>query len=438
MKFIYADSLDFVDPGYDFKTDEFTPNREPYWGDQYPHEILGYAPYDGILVSRAIVGDHRVAGKYSESQAMRFRLVGARTFLRFSGPDLDGRLLFGDCGAFSYVQQEEPPYQPEEMAEFYEDSGFTHGFSVDHIIFDFFPEAKSFWDGLDEGSPGRDERYRRYQLTLNLAERFWAECQRLRVRFTPVAVIQGWSPVSMAQAARELVKIGYRYLALGGMVPLRTEAIHTAVQAVHKVLNPYPNVRLHILGFAKADKLDEFVKYPLLASVDTTSPLLRAFKDQRRNYYLPTTDGRIEYYTAIRIPQALENNTLKNAVKKGLYNQEDLLNLEQKALDKIRAYDREQTGLDETLEAIMVYSRPLICNNHQLTVSEQRKLDQLSHLYRETLENRPWRRCNCMICKQISVEVIIFRASNRNKRRGIHNLDVFYNHLRALNDSRHE
>ena len=163
---------------------------------------------------------------------------------------------------------------------------------------------------------------------------------------------------------------GYRYLALGGMVPLRTEAIHTAVQAVHKVLDPYPNVRLHILGFAKADKLDEFVKYPLLASVDTTSPLLRAFKDQRRNYYLPTTDGRIEYYTAIRIPQALENNTLKNAVKKGLYNQEDLLNLEQRALDKICAYDREQTGLDETLEAIMAYSRPLICNNHQLTVSE--------------------------------------------------------------------
>ena len=181
MKFIYADSLDFVDPGYDFKTDEFTPSREPYWGDQYPHEILGHAPYDGILVSRAVVGDHRVAGKYSESQAMRFRLVGARTFLRFTGPSLDDRLLFGDCGAFSYVQQEEPPYQPEEMAEFYEDSGFTHGFSVDHIIFDFFPQAKSFWDGLDEGSPGKDERYRRYQLTLSLAERFWAECQRLQV-----------------------------------------------------------------------------------------------------------------------------------------------------------------------------------------------------------------------------------------------------------------
>ncbi|MDS4040394.1 MAG: tRNA-guanine transglycosylase DpdA [Candidatus Competibacter sp.] len=429
MKFIYADSLDFVDPGYDFENDQHAPGREPYWGDQYPHEILGHAPYDGILVSRAIVGDHRLSGKYSESQAMRFRLVGARQFLRFTGSDLDERLLFGDCGAFSYVNQEEPPYSPEETAEFYEESGFTHGFSVDHIIFDFFPVAKSFWDGIDEVSPGKDERYRRYQLTLNLAERFWAECQRLQVQFTPVAVIQGWSPVSMARAAHELVKMGYRYLALGGMVPLRTEAIHTAVQAVHKVLEPYRNVRLHILGFAKADELNEFKKYPLLASVDTTSPLLRAFKDKRRNYYLPTTNGEIDYYTAIRIPQALENNTLKNAVKKGLYNQEELLAMEKKALDNIRAYDRQQAELDEALEAIMAYSRPLVCGNHQLDSADQRKLDQLSLAYRKTLEDRPWRRCGCPICQKISVEVIIFRASNRNKRRGIHNLEVFYNHL---------
>jgi len=429
MKFIYADSLDFVDPGYDFKKDQHTPGREPYWGDQYPHEILGHAPYDGILVSRAIVGDHRLAGKYSESQAMRFRLVGARQFLRFTGPELDERLLFGDCGAFSYVNQEEPPYSPEETAEFYEESGFTHGFSVDHIIFDFFPEAKGFWDGIDAVSPGNDERYRRYQLTLNLAERFLAECRRLQVRFTPVGVIQGWSPVSMARAAQELVKMGYRYLALGGMVPLRTEAIHIAVKAVHKALESYPDVRLHILGFAKADQLNEFVNYPLLASVDTTSPLLRAFKDNRRNYYLPTTNGEINYYTAIRIPQALENNTLKNAAKKGLYNQENLLNMEQKALDKIRAYDLEQAELDETLEAIMDYSRPLMCADHQVSTAEQRKLDQLSLVYRKTLEDRPWRCCDCPICRKISVEVIIFRASNRNKRRGIHNLEVFYNHL---------
>ena len=39
MKFIYADSLDFVDPNYDFLTDRSPVSREMYWDDLYPHEI---------------------------------------------------------------------------------------------------------------------------------------------------------------------------------------------------------------------------------------------------------------------------------------------------------------------------------------------------------------------------------------------------------------
>ena len=86
MKFIYADSLDVVDPGYDFIRDRNGEGRKPYWDDLYPHEILGAAPYDGILVSRGIVGGSKVTGKYSEAQSMRFRRVGARAFLTLDNP----------------------------------------------------------------------------------------------------------------------------------------------------------------------------------------------------------------------------------------------------------------------------------------------------------------------------------------------------------------
>ena len=55
MKFIFADSLDYVDPGYDFLTDRFSPGRQAYWDDQFPHEILGFA--DPIYaLSRAYLG----------------------------------------------------------------------------------------------------------------------------------------------------------------------------------------------------------------------------------------------------------------------------------------------------------------------------------------------------------------------------------------------
>ena len=137
IKFIFADNLDLVDPNYDFIKDKSSPEREPYWDDCYPHELLGYAPYDGMLVSKAIVGGYVRSGKYSESQAMRFKRIGARSFLRFEEKDYPNTVIWGDCGAFSYANDDVPPYTVDQILEFYGDGQFTHGCSVDHIIFDF-------------------------------------------------------------------------------------------------------------------------------------------------------------------------------------------------------------------------------------------------------------------------------------------------------------
>lgn len=415
MKFIYADSLDFVDPNYDFLADRSPESRKPYWDDHFAHEVFGYAPYDGILVSRAIVGDHRFPGKYTETQAMRFRRVGAAEFLRFPQG-----LLFGDCGAFSYHALEEPPYSAEDMVDFYADGGFTHGCSIDHVIFDF--DLK-----YDHGKEVPEEPRRRFDITLRNAELFLRESGRLGERFTPLGVVQGWSPRSMAEAARSLERMGYRYLAVGGMVPLKADQIKLCLKAIREVIDP--GTCLHILGFAKADDIHEFTGFGI-TSFDTTSPLLRAFKDNKCNYYLPDGDGRLRYYTAIRIPQALENNHLNRLVKAGLWNQEHIQELERRALDLIRAYDREEASLDDTLEAILSYSEPML--GRQGTGPSPKKLAEMDALYRRTLNDRPWRQCPCQICQTLGVEVVIFRSSNRNKRRGMHNIDVFSRHLRRI------
>ncbi len=41
------------------------------------------------------------------------------------------------------------------------------------------------------------------------------------------------------------------------------------------------------------------------------------------------------------------------------------------------------------------------------------------------LEVRPWQKCPCAVCRRWGVEVAIFRGTERNKRRGFHNLWVF-------------
>lgn len=415
MKFIYADSLDYVDPRYDFVRDRNGEGRQPYWDDVYAHELMGCAPYDGVLVSRAIVGDTRSGGKYTDSQAMRFRREGARKFLRLDTEQFRALPIFGDCGAFSYHKEPVPPYTPEDTVAFYVDGGFTHGCSTDHIIFDFDETVK----GVDGGS---EDARRRFDITLENADSFRREALRMGARFSPLGVVQGWSPDSMAEAARRLVAMGYDYLALGGTVPLKAPQIRNALQAVRDAIPA--STRIHILGFAKADEIQSFTRFDI-TSFDTTSPLIRAFKDAKSNYYLPAELGRLDYYTAIRVPQATENPKLMQLARRGVANQEQLLRWERDALRVLRAYDKGEAPLEETLDTVMAYAAPATLGAVKADLPGARALNDLENRYRRTLEDRPWKRCGCAVCEALSIEVMIFRASNRNKRRGIHNLGVY-------------
>ena len=118
MKFVFADNLDMIDPNFDFIEDRYSPDREIYWDDRYPHEIFSKAPYDGILVSKAIVGGTKVKGHYTAAQAMRFNRVGAREFLRYPESKFPNSMMVGDCGAFSYHKMEVPPILPKKWLIF--------------------------------------------------------------------------------------------------------------------------------------------------------------------------------------------------------------------------------------------------------------------------------------------------------------------------------
>lgn len=421
MKFVFADSLDVVDPGYDFLGDRHAPGRKPYWDDVYPHEILGYAPYDGMLVSRGIVGDGPVKGKYSDAQARRFKRAGARTFLRLDKPEFAHLSLFGDCGAFTYVKETVPPYTPADTAEFYDACDFTHGCSVDHIIFDFIEDQL----GLAGATP---EAQRRFDLTLANAEVFLTEARQSH-RFTPLGVIQGWSPASMAEAARRLVAMGYDYLAIGGMVPLKIDQIARTLAVIREAVPA--STRLHILGFGKANEMLDVAAHDV-TSFDTTSPLIRAFKDDKQNYWVPRAGGGVGYYTAIRIPQAIENPRLQRLVKQGDFRAEDLTRMETLSLAALRTHDKDPQDIEAVLEPILEYNAVLATGRPFEDVRQHPTMQKLAVRYRETLRDRPWTKCPCRICREAGVEVVIFRASNRNKRRGIHNLGIFKTVLDGL------
>lgn len=87
--------------------------------------------------------------------------------------------------------------------------------------------------------------------------------------------------------------------------------------------------------------------------------------------------------------------------------------MEQKALNALFDYDIGKISV-EVLESVMYYDELLLRNTDDG--------DNLYSKYRRTLMEKPLKQCNCPICNDIGINVVIFRGTNRNKRRGFHNL----------------
>jgi hypothetical protein len=305
MKFFFPDSQDLVDPSFDFRKETRSETRIRQRDDRYPHEVFAEPPYDGLLVSKAIVDGTggESSGRYTLAQRHRLLREGVRTFFRLAGRPIE---TMGDCGAFTYVKEKRPPFTVQEVIDFYAQCGFDYGLSVDHIILAFQPD-------IDQSLPGMDvvpEEWRERQtITLELAEEFLRLRDASQQRFTPVGIAQGWSPASYAHAVAELQKLGYRYIALGGMVPLKTPEILSCLRAVRDVRRK--GTQLHLLGVTRLEQIQAFRDLGVV-SFDSTSPLRQAFKDNKDNYYTPERT-----YSAIRVPQVEGNPKMRSRITAG-------------------------------------------------------------------------------------------------------------------------
>lgn len=404
MKFFFPDSQDLVDPSFDFTSEKRSATRLRQRDDKYAHEVFASPPFDGLLVSKGIVDgvDGGSSGKYTLAQRQRLFRDGARAFFRLpASPYLP---IIGDCGAFTYVREKVPPFSVDSVITFYVDCGFDLGISVDHVIL-------AFDEALDAPKAKVPKELKeRQEITLDLADEFFRKRRSAALKFEPVGVAQGWSPASYAQAVKALQKIGYGYIALGGMVPLKTREILSTLEAIESVRRP--STRLHLLGVTRTDSVAAFRSRGVV-SFDSTSPLRQAFKDDKDNYY--TMDRT---YTAIRVPQVDGNPSLLKRIRAGQIRQETAQELERRCRELLRKFDSDACPLDEVLEALREYEM-LFDDKHDHT-----------RVYREVLSERPWRSCKCEVCTELGHHVLLFRGAERNRRRGFHNVWVFYRRLR--------
>jgi len=368
---------DVIDLNYDYKNDEFSEaHKKDKWNnDVYPHQIYEQ-PYDGILYSLAQMNK-------------RNKITNIKKHFNTSME------VMGDCGAFSYVNEPEPPqfYSPSNVAKIYNELGFDCGVAPDHLCVD-----KLLQSVLNA----------RIKLTLKNAEEFI----KYDYDYIPIGTAQGYNIETYKNSVKQLIDIGYEYIAIGSIVNYKTDKILEILRA----LQPLPeHIKLHLFGVIRPDVINEFEQLGVV-SVDSTSYLRKAWGRPETNYILND-----DWYSAIKVPYVSNPRTTKKLIDAG-YTVEYLAKLEQASLKSLRKYARGEMSIDDTLSAVMEYNELFI---------NEKQYDKLYDLYYKTLNMRVWEKCNCKLCRMLGIEIVIFRGANRNRARGFHNINELYKSLKV-------
>jgi hypothetical protein len=127
MRFYFPDSQDQVDPNFDFSARSTSPTACGSATTVTPTRCWTNRPTTGCSSPRrSSTGTVKGAGKYTGAQRRRLYDLGVHRFFRWMRErrPLDS---LGDCGAFAYIEEEEPPITVDDAIDFYDGCGFDAG-----------------------------------------------------------------------------------------------------------------------------------------------------------------------------------------------------------------------------------------------------------------------------------------------------------------------
>lgn len=392
---------DFLDVDFDFRKDKFSAENRS--DRKQAHSIQLLRPRkicDGILVSLAQhLGSKGMLRHLPPGDPQLMRPLSVRDHFGLS-PD---QWAFGDCGAFSYANECRPSISVEQAVAVYELYDFDLGASVDHIPLPEIVDKEGRRKKLSA-----EERKRRVKLTRDNADEFISVWRARGCKFTPVGVIQGIDATGYARQIHEYLEMGYNHIALGGLVPKSDEDIRKIVSAVSGTIENYPEKPwIHLLGVFRP-KLQETFRASGIRSFDSATYFRKAWLRSDQNYL--GVGG--EWYAALRVPPSSDPRTLLRLKKSGK-RESTIHRMEKDALAALRSYDAGKLDINSCLSTVLSYDR--------LLDRGEFSSNSLRHHYKRTLEEKPWQNCKCRICRELGIEVLIFRGYNRNKRRGAHN-----------------
>ncbi|WP_457680671.1 tRNA-guanine transglycosylase DpdA, partial [Thermovibrio sp.] len=383
---------------------DFDPIKDTYGKGGFKnavffHEIFKPPPYDGILVSLGVFELKIRLGEKEGRPAIR-GYTSVKEYLKLpkSFP------VLGDCGAFTYANEKEPKISPQKAARLYHSLGFDYGISVDHICCETitvlsgkekefsYLKAKPVKGGKVKLFLSKKELEERRELSLKNAWEFLKVSRELS--FTPVGAAQGYSVETYLESVKELVKMGYTFIALGGLVPRPTSFIKELLKRLYSKVD-LKRVKIHLLGVLRSELLP-LMKELGIYSFDSASYYRKAWLKAKENYL--GVDG--VWYSSVRVPDS-KNRRLLNRLK---VESSLLSEKEERILKNLREYDRGNLKeVDALVEEIIAYDK--------LFYREEFKEEKYAELYLKLLKSKVWKECTCPVCKELGIDVVIFRGS---------------------------
>ena len=395
---------DLLDPEFDFDGDSFSGASRSQRNDKHCSVLMHPSRMsDGILVSLAQQRSQK--GPLRQLEGTESTALSPPQLRKHFGLSSD-QYLFGDCGAFSYLNETAPTISVDQAIALYESYGFDFGASVDHI-----PVTVVTTNGQRVELSDR-ERQERVTITHKNAHSFIESATKRKASFTPVGTIQALTPDDYAHSVRDYYEFGYRHLAIGGLVPQRDAGIEETVKAVMQAADELPERPwVHLFGIYRP-KLQALFRELKVDSFDSASYFRKAWLRSDQNYLAP--DG--QWYAALRVPMTTDGRT-RRRLKTMDVDIDELQVQEREVLKLLSLYDSDQVSITDVLDAVLDYDRHL---------ARSSETDSMRLKYQRTLLNRPWRSCHCGFCESLGIHILIFRGANRNKRRGAHNTLMLY------------
>lgn len=366
--------------------EEFDPWKDTWRGrEKMIWQAFTKPPLDGVLVSLANVKQTNQLRKKAENNDN-----GIHGALGFYGP------VMGDCGAFSYVAQPEPP-DPIQTLAYYKKLGFDICVTVDHLIVNTIKISKDEKHELTD-----EEKEYRQQITIENAKKMFNESQKsIFDGIRLIGAVQGLNPTSFADGARELLEYGFDYIGLGGLARKSTKYVQKVLLGVAEEIRKhlkreklrngiFPKIGLHLFGVARPNLFETMIKCGV-TSFDSASPLRIAWISSKKNYKLGD-----EFYTAFRIPIAKKEEKQQ----------------EQRVWQRLKDFDKGRITTEEFLKELASFA--------------PRRFTPREKEIQKTLKDKPWEKCDCPMCQEIGIHICIFRGCERNMRRGFHNVYQFH------------